>query len=333
MAQNKQVIEEYIVSLSPELDNDKYKKATAKLRSLLNKEFKAENKLTDPKSATKTATAFKSIAKSGISLKSAIGTMPGKLALVVASIKIIKDLMTKITEQSKSFSNSIITAQSAFINKDTRNIMASFGVSGTQATGISKSLNLMGLSTNDLKIMTPGQLNLFSRLMKTWNNGINSIDQDKLRYYNETIQNFQSEMAISKLERQIALQKMLVELSPQLNEFFNVITQSFKNFTNIMTSPLVKSGINILTKIATAYANLFNFWAETLDSLIGNNSILGKFFNAIFGGKIGQTTVTIDASSTNTFNGDTSSMLALSSNISENQNKVISNAQFSTGRA
>lgn len=333
MAQNKQVIEEYIVSLSPELDNDKYKKATAKLRSLLNKEFKTEKKLTDPKSVTKTATAFKSIAKSGISLKSAIGTMPGKLALVVASIKIIKDLMTKITEQSKSFSNSMITAQSAFVNKDTRNIMASFGVSGTQATGISKSLDLMGLSTSDLKIMTPGQLNLFSRLMKTWNNGINSIDQDKLRYYNETIQNFQSEMAISKLERQIALQKMLVELSPQLNEFFNVITQSFKNFTNIMTSPLVKSGINILTKIATAFANVFNFLAETLDALIGNNSILGKFFNAIFGGKIGQTTVTIDASSTNTFNGDTSSMLALSSNISENQNKVISNAQFSTGRA
>lgn len=324
----RQIIQEYLIKIVPSIDVKKYKEILSKFKKDVNETFgekPKKNKLVDDfKALSKNTKNIDSILNTGLAKAS------GKLAIILASVKIIKDLMTKIVNSAKEFSNSMITASSAFVNKDVRNIMASFGVSGTTATGISKTTQLMGISTSDLKLMTPGQMELFTRLMNTWTESINSIDKNKLDYYNQMIQNFQSDIAIEKMKLQIELQKMLIDIAPSFESMLNSFVALFRTLKNLMTSPLVKGALEVIMTVINSIARLISVAGDALSLVFGQTP--SKVAENYTTNSSTSSYVTNTSNTSNTYYFSDNSMNSISSSETEQNNKIISNAQFRTGR-
>lgn len=361
----KDIIEQYVIELKPQMDTQAYKSVTKKLRNSINKQVRYNNLISkqakqenkDRQNTLKTIQATSKVAKaSTTSISKALGAIPGKVGaiagIITTAITLATKLMKNIVSSAKEFSNSMITASSSFVDKNTRSIMGTFGVSGVQASGISKSLSVMGLSTSDLQTMTPGQLKLFMQLIKTWSSGINSIDKDKLTYYSEMMQEFQSDIAIEKIKMQVQLQKLLVENAPQIKSILNTLTRIVENFIEQLGKPATQRALSNFLTLIDLIASLIEFVQNTINSIVNffddiglgwlfSNDLTTGVLKSIVDG-LNSTTesntsgysnyITIDASSSNTFNGDTNSMYALSSNLSENKNKTISTTLWKTGR-
>lgn len=332
------VAEEYIISIIPELDKEKFSREKRKVEKELNKLVKEQNKQEKQKNQEaakhnkhlkQSANLMSSMTKSGNSMASSAMAISGKVAIVVAAIKLIYELMNGITDKATEFSNKMITASSAFVDKRTRNIMATFGVGSQTATGIGSVMNLMGLTESDLKLMTPGQMQLFSRLMAQWQSGMESIDPQALSKFQQVMQSFQSEMASAKLQLQIELYKMLIEIAPELEYFFSQLIGLIKTFAKFINTPVIRELIGTLfefvgtlikcvTAIFQALSGDFKGAWETLTTDV---SELSGSAGATYNNK----TIVITQNSTNNYNGDTNSMYGLATSTMETESNIISN--------
>lgn len=327
----KTVAEEYIIKITPELDRKQLEIARKGINDLFSKDQRNNKEIQLNKNLKQTANIIKNVDSSGKSFLNSVGQISGKAAIATASIKIIYDLMKSIVKSATEFSNKMITASSAFVNKDTRQLMATFGVSGQTATGLGSVMNVMGLSTSDLRYMTPGQLSLFSQLMKQWTNGINSIDKESLAKFQEVTQTFQMQMASTQIRFQIELYKMLVSIAPQLEDFFNAIISFLNMLVDLLNNPVIKTALQVIIevvawiiKIITALAQVVTFdFSGALETLQGNTSDVSNYTT---------TNLTINANSTNTFNGDTNSMYGLATATQQNNNNMIMSTYNRNGK-
>lgn len=324
----KPVAEEYIIKITPELDRKQFEAARKSVGELLKSDksgMQANNNL------KQMASVIKNVDNGGKSFLNSIGQISGKVAIATASIKVVYDLMQSIVKSATEFSNKMISASSAFVDKDTRQLMATFGVSGQTATGLGSVMNVMGLSTNDLKYMTPGQLSLFSQLMKQWTNGINSIDKESLAKFQEVTQTFQMQMASTQIRFQIELYKMLVSIAPQLEDFFNAIISFLNMLVDLLNNPVIKTALQVIIevvawiiKIITALSQVITFdFSGALETLQGNTSDVSNYTT---------TNLTINANSTNTFNGDTNSMYGLATETQQTNSNMIMSTYNRNGK-
>lgn len=336
----KTMAEQYIISIIPQLDREKFNKERRKVDRQIRYTINTEKKKLDLKAKedkilanqnAKLGKSAKNIANmaSGANLFSkVIGSTGGKIAAVLAVIKLIYDTMKKIINASTDFSNNMITASSAFVNKDTRSIMARFGVGSQTATGISKVTGLMGISAEDMPQMTTGQMKLFADLMKQWQAGMNSISKTDMKKFNDVWQGFQKSLASAKLEMQIELQKMLIELAPEIEDVLGSFINMIRSFTKFITSPVVKTLIKILSfvlefimdflSLAADMLGNFNFASPT--TLASNTSNYYTYNN------------TIDASSINSFTGDQNSMYGLATSTQQTNVNYITSTMNRNGK-
>lgn len=327
----KTIAEEYIIKITPELDRKQLEIARKGINDLFSKDQKNNKEIQLNKNLKQTANIIKNVDSSGKSFLNSISQVSGKFAIAAASIKIVYDLMKSIVESATEFSNKMITASSAFVNKDTRQLMATFGVSGQTATGLGSVMNVMGLSTSDLRYMTPGQLSLFSDLMQQWTDGMNSIDKDDLKTFQDVTQNFQKQMASTQIRFQIELYKMLVSIAPQLEDFFDAIISFLNMLIDLLNNPVIKTALQVIIevvawiiKIITALAQVVTFdFSGALETLQGNTSDVSNYTT---------TNLTINANSTNTFNGDTNSMYGLATATQQNNNNMIMSTYNRNGK-
>ena len=328
------VVEEYLVKITPYINKDKYVKDMQKFEETVTKRFKKLDKGIDgtEKKTKQLAKDMYSTSKSGINISKAIGSTSAKVSVILAAVASVYELMKKISLEATTFSNKMITASSAFVDKDVRSIMASFGVGSQAATGISTTMGLMGISKSDLKLMTPGQMQLFSRLMNQWTEGMNSIDKDKMSKFNEVVQSFQSELASSKMELQIEFYKLLVEIAPQLEDFFDAIIYLMKSLKNIISSNVVKSGVKSLIDLATVLVDVVGIIGDALSWISGSSSSIKSANSSIASSNGNITNYTIYSTSNNSFSGESASMYNLATNVSEQNNRNLSTQLLQTGR-
>ena len=249
--------------------------------------------------------------------------------VIVSVLGTALETFKEITKSAKEFSNSMITAGSAFVNRDTRNLMARFGVSGQTATGMQSVMGLMGITPEDFRMMTPGQMQLYTRLMAQWQEGLNSISNTDMSKFQQTMQSMQSEMASAKLELQIEFYKLLVDMAPQIEEFYKSIISLIKGLGELLNSPLVKGILTTLSslisgvvRIVGALAKVLSFdFAGAWDTLSGNDVNSGNTTNYY----------SISSTSTNTFAGDTSSMYAIATQTQQDEINSIAATIHSTG--
>ena len=239
--------------------------------------------------------------------------------------------MKKLTDEATKFSNQMIGMNSAFVDKNTRDIVSRFGVSSQTAAGMGSVMNLMGINAEDMKRMTPGQMNLFSNLMNQWTTGMNSIDPKKMQKFQDVMQGMQSEIASAKLELQIQLYQMLVDLAPSLGRLFRSVISFFKSVSDMLTSDFMQ---NLLTALSEILAFIVNVFTLVYDAMTGNWGKLGEDIQNLAGGSTSTSNTIYNVTSTsyNAFNGDNNTMFDLATNISNNQNQTISNAELKSGR-
>ena len=241
---------------------------------------------------------FQSLSSGNVAgMASSLGKASAYLGVAVGILTAIQKFVKSIYEQATNLSNKMISADSAFVDKSVRQVMATFGVGSSTATGISSVLALMGISTSDMATMTGGQMQLFAQLMAQWNEGIASIDSSKIQAYNEYVQGFQKFMASEKLDLQIEFYKMLVDNGELLNSFFTSFGSLVSTFFDFLTSDLAESGLrtiiyaidllmqagDIILKVVNILSPVLSFALEVVNVILGGLSIIANFINDLFG--------------------------------------------------
>lgn len=241
---------------------------------------------------------FQSLSSGNISgIASSLGKGSVYLGVAIGILSGIQKLVKSIYEQTTSLSNKMISADSAFVDKSVRQIMATFGVGSSTATGISSVLDLMGITPSDMATMTGGQMQLFAQLMAQWNAGIASIDSGKIQAYNEYVQGFQKFMASEKLDLQIEFYKMLIDNRELLNSFFTSFGSLISTFFDFLTSDLAESGLrtiiyaidlliqagDIILKVVNIMSPVLSLALEVINIILGGLSVILDFVNDLFG--------------------------------------------------
>lgn len=343
------VAEEYLISIIPELDKDKFDKEKKKVDNALRKVVRDKNKelATDTKQI-KLETAkerlenqrLKNIKASNQAKQSSLKLNKQNMAMDLfifkessRYIKLIAEQLVKfadkVIDSTTGLSNKMIGSNSMFVDQQTRGLMAQFGVSGQTATGLGSVMDLMGLTPETMKYMTGGQMNLFSRLMEQWQKGMDSISKTDMNKFNDVVQNFQAQMASAKLDLQIEFYKLMVELAPELEDFFDTIIGFIRSLKNLLSSKVMKGlirglleAVETLLKIISAVINAVSGnWTAAYNDLAGNNTTNNN----------NNKTITVTQTTTNNFTGDTNSMYGLANSMQESQTNYINNIANGTG--
>ena len=250
------------------------------------------------------------VAPKGAKLAADVTKLSGKISGVATQIgsliEVIRwanEIGQKIAENAANISNQFVSSKSMFVNKGTRNIMATFGINATGAQGIQAALSGAGMDISDLGIATAGQRKIFSRLYRTYMEGINSIDPEKLEAFNENVQEYQALRAEFDIKIQTAIMKVLTE-SGQLPRLLESLEKGLDAIIELISSPLVQFAFDTVINFLTAIIEL------------GNTLTLG-LAHIVNGGP--STTNTWNNSSTtnynygNTYNGGFGTALSLQS--------------------
>ena len=175
----------------------------------------------------------------------------------------------KILDKGSEIGNKFITSNSMFVDEDVKGKMARYGVGSKQAQSILAAQKQLGISDSDYATMTSGQRKAFDELMKHYQEGLDSIDTDKLDAFNEATQKYQMSIAKFNMDLELAFTKLFAE-SKSLPKLVDTFTDFLEGVTDILSSD------------AAQFA--FDTFLEFLNTII---KILGaplKLLNGLFGG-------------------------------------------------
>ena len=225
------------------------------------------------------------VAPKGAKLAADITKLSGKISGVATQIgsliEVIRwanEIGQKIAENAAKISNQFVSSKSMFVDKGTRNIMATFGVNAAGAQGIQAALSGSGMDISDLGIATAGQRKLFSRLYSTYMEGINSIDPEKLEAFNENVQEYQALRAEFDIKIQTAIMKVLAE-SESLPRLLEALEKGLDAIIELISSPLVQFAFDTVINFLTAIIELGNTLTSGLARIFGGNSSTTNTWN------------------------------------------------------
>lgn len=154
------------------------------------------------------------------------------------------DAADKLLDVMSEASNEFVSASSAFVDATTKSTMAQFGVSAVQAQGINIAKEKLGISTSDLATLTQGQRDAFSRLMQIYQEGIESIDTDKLEAYNANIQRYEMIKAEFDIKREVAITKLFANASG-IDRLIDSFGKFLDSVISILESPAAQSAMDM----------------------------------------------------------------------------------------
>ena len=156
-----------------------------------------------------------------------------------------------------------LNAFGGFGSMGTRDVMARYGISATQANAMTAALNQMGLSESDIGRMTESQRRVYDNLIQHFQEGVDRIDSRKLDEYYKTMEEFQLAQAQWKMDIQNTILKIFAE-----SDSFRRLTGSLVNF--------FERSIQFLESPAVQW--FFDVFIEFLSSLVDFASwFLGSF--------------------------------------------------------
>ena len=158
-----------------------------------------------------------------------------------AAIMVVGQFSEKIKEALKDFSNyaNQINPLGAFGSKGQRDVMARYGMSGTQALGFSNTLDAMGMREEQMGNMTSEQRRVFDSLQNFWAEGMGKLDPDALDRFTKTMSDYQEVQAKFQMSTQLMVMK-LVTGSPKFSEFVGKVGDLMDSVVEFMGSPVVQ---------------------------------------------------------------------------------------------
>lgn len=162
----------------------------------------------------------------------------------VTLLKKSYDAANKLLDVMSEASNKFVSASSMFVDASTKATMAQFGVGSVQAQGINLVQQKLGISTSEMATLTQGQREAFSKLMKVYQDGINSIDTDKLEAYNENIQRYEMIKAEFDIKREVAITKLFANASG-IDSLIDNFSEFLDNVISILESPAAQAAMDM----------------------------------------------------------------------------------------
>lgn len=163
-----------------------------------------------------------------------------------------------------------LNAFGGFGSMGTRDVMARYGISATQANAMTAALNQMGLSESDIGRMTERQRKVYDNLIQHFQDGINRIDSRKLDEYYKTMEEFQLAQAQWKMDLQNTVLKIFAE-----SDSFKKLTGSLANFfeksIQFLESPVVQWFFDVFINFLSSLVD-FASWFLGLVGVGGNQN-------------------------------------------------------------
>lgn len=260
------------------------------VEELLSKQRAAQKNVVDE--INKTSTTIDStntkLANFGGSLSKSVLYIAG----FVTAVKAAWEAAQQIAEEASEISNRFISQGSIFVDTDIRDIMARFGISSEQAQSMSAASKALGIDLSDYSRLTAGQRQAFDELMSHYQEGIDSIDDEKLQKFNESVQEYQLTVVQFQMDLQLALQKILTE-SDAVPELLDTIGDAMESITKIISSDAFQTAADIILGIINGILEFATAPLNFLGSLFG-------------GGSSSTTTTTNNTTNNNNFNINTS---------------------------
>lgn len=205
-----------------------------------------------------------------------------KLSLVGSKLSAtgtaVVDVFSSVIEKSKELaesasqlSNKFISSSSSFVDAGTKSTMARFGVSNTQAQSINASLDVLGLSADDLATLTQGQRKAFTDLIDIYQAGLDSIDPDKLEQFNAATQQYQMMQAEFTLNMQLALTKLFAN-SENLPELLDDMGNAFDKLVTLAESDAVRFAFDTLISFLDTFVDIVSFGAGIISGNVTTNN-------------------------------------------------------------
>ena len=238
------------------------------VESILSKQRNAQKGVLGELSETSTAldNANLKVANFGKGLTQSAGYM----AIFVQAVKAAWEAAQKIAEEAVEFSNQFISQSSMFVDEDIRDLMAKFGISSEQAQSMNYASNALGIDLEDYSKLTEGQRKLFAELMQEYQEGLDSIDDQKLQRFNESVQEYQETTTKFQMKLQLSLYKILAE-SDAVPELLDTIGETLESITNIISSDAFQTAADIILGIINGILEFATAPLNFIGSLFGGN--------------------------------------------------------------
>ena len=214
------------------------------------------------------------------------------IAGFVMAVKKAWEAAQQIAEEASEISNRFISQSSIFVDTDIRDMMAKFGISSEQAQAMSAASEALGIDLSDYSKLTAAQRRAFDELMSHYQQGIDSIDDEKLQRFNESVQEYQLTVVEFQMDLQLAVQKILTE-SSAVPELLDNIGDFMESITNIISSDAFQTAADIILGIING---ILEFATAPLN-------FIGNLFG---GGSSNTSTTTNNTTNNNNFNINTS---------------------------
>ena len=199
-------------------------------------------------------------------------TMTSAVTAVIDLFKKMYEEGTRILDMAKRYSNEYFTSESIFMGqqgKATRDTMLKYGLDTNTAMGFNTAMSSLGISESDFGLLTENQRNALIELTETYKEGMESIDPDKLKAYNEQVQEFQLLQAKFSIELRTTVMKLLAE-SDSLPRLIENAGEILEHIIDILDSP-------------TAHF-VFDTFINFLDSFFAVLEKITGVFSGLFGG-------------------------------------------------
>ena len=238
------------------------------VESILSKQRNAQKGVLGELSETSTAldNANLKVANFGKGLTQSAGYM----AIFVQAVKAAWEAAQKIAEEAVEFSNQFISQSSMFVDEDIRDLMAKFGISSEQAQSMNYASNALGIDLEEYSKLTEGQRKLFAELMQEYQEGLDSIDDQKLQRFNESVQEYQETTTKFQMKLQLSLYKILAE-SDAVPELLDTIGETLESITNIISSDAFQTAADIILGIINGILEFATAPLNFIGSLFGGN--------------------------------------------------------------
>lgn len=246
------VVEEYLYTLKPVVDRKTWDSATNTIQGYLKQvyadvNFKKERQekrkalkqfFKDYKEAWENddkKTLKKLNAGMGLAALSGLKTVGNIITSLTDVFSKTLDQAQKLLDKASDISNEFVTGSSIFVNEDVKEKMLTFGVGTTQAQSIVAAEEALGISAEDYGTLFPGQRKAFDELMNYYQEGLESLDPEKLEAFNDTMQEFQLSVQKFKMDAKIEIMRLFSE-SDAFKDFVNTFQGFLKDVINILSS-------------------------------------------------------------------------------------------------
>lgn len=174
-----------------------------------------------------------------------ISKASGYLAAFSTAVNLASEAAEYFVNKATESSNKFVSSNSIFFDEGIRDLQAKYGISNTQAQSMSASMDALGIDVSDFAKLPEGTRKAFDELMQHYQDGLNSIDPDKLDRFNDATQEFQLMQAKFQMDVQLAWTKLLAN-SDALPDLLETLGNALEGITDILGSEAFQVGGDIL---------------------------------------------------------------------------------------